>query len=329
MLCKVSDKPLVSVLMANYNNGKYLMDAVNSIRKQTYDNWEIVLVDDGSTDKSKELYRELEKDKRVHIYYNDQNRGCGYTKARCAELANGEICGFLDPDDALLESALEKHVKVHVTHPEVSVIYSRTYLCDADYNILSESKLPDFKKGETYFDYRNWGIMNLATYKNEFYKKTSGINPQLKAGVDQDLYFKIEEVGEIYPLNEFCYYYVTKGRENSISTDFNNFVNLKYWNMEARRDTCIRRGLDVNAVMLEDWKQIFDWYTKCYVRANNDEYIEKIISSHKRDLETIRTSFAFRIGETILKPVKWFIRIFCPTSSEHYRGEVGGTSGES
>lgn len=54
--------PLFSVLIANYNNGKYLMEAIESVRQQTYANWEIILVDDGSTDNSKELYSELQKD---------------------------------------------------------------------------------------------------------------------------------------------------------------------------------------------------------------------------------------------------------------------------
>ena len=95
----MTNQPLFSVLIANYNNGKYLMDAIESVRQQTYTNWEIILVDDSSTDNSHELYKELEQDERIHIFLNNQNRGCGYTKHRCAELANGEICGFLDPDD--------------------------------------------------------------------------------------------------------------------------------------------------------------------------------------------------------------------------------------
>ena len=76
--------PLFSVLIANYNNGKYLMEAIESVRQQTYTNWEIILVDDASTDNSKDIYRELENDSRIHIFYNEQNKGCGYTKRRCS-----------------------------------------------------------------------------------------------------------------------------------------------------------------------------------------------------------------------------------------------------
>ena len=57
----MTNQPLFSVLIANYNNGKYLMDAIESVRRQTYTNWEIILVDDSSTDNSCELYNEPEK----------------------------------------------------------------------------------------------------------------------------------------------------------------------------------------------------------------------------------------------------------------------------
>ena len=58
----MKSNPLFSVLIANYNNGKYLHEAIASVYAQTYKNWEIILVDDASTDNSRELYKELEKD---------------------------------------------------------------------------------------------------------------------------------------------------------------------------------------------------------------------------------------------------------------------------
>ena len=63
----ISDQPLFSVLIANYNNGRYLMGAIESVRQQTYTNWEIVLVDDGSDDNSSDLYKELMQDAHIHI----------------------------------------------------------------------------------------------------------------------------------------------------------------------------------------------------------------------------------------------------------------------
>lgn len=308
----LNNAPLFSVLIANYNNGKYLMEAIDSVRRQTYTYWEIILVDDASTDNSKELYKELEKDSRIHIYYNEENRGCGYTKRRCADLANGELCGFLDPDDALTDDALEKHTKVHISRSNVSVVYSKAYFCDTNFNILHKATLPKFSAGETYFDYRFRGSMHFCSYKKASYMETDGINPLLKAGVDQDLYFKIEEVGNAYLLDEFCYYYVVKGHTNAISTNFNNFVNLWYWNMEARRETCIRRGLDMHSIMLTDWKHIFENYRRIFVEMNNEEQIQKLVDSRvdevaQKKADEVRSSHAYRLGKFLLRPFS-FIR---------------------
>ena len=125
---------LFSVLIANYNNGRYLQEAIDSVLEQTYTSWEIVIVDDKSTDNSFEIYEKYRDDKRFRFYYNEKNEGCGYTKRRCAELAKGELCGFLDPDDALMPTALEVMVKAHAEHPECSLIYSTCYRYSGDRN---------------------------------------------------------------------------------------------------------------------------------------------------------------------------------------------------
>ncbi len=284
--CIVMDQPLFSILIANYNNGRFLQEAIDSVLEQTYPNWEVIIVDDKSTDNSFEIYEKYKDDGRFHIYYNEKNMGCGYTKRRCAELANGEICGFLDPDDTLLAGALEKHAEVHSNRPNVSVVYSRCYLCNPIGEVVGESCLLELKEGETYFDYRWYGAMNLASYKNAYYKRTTGISSKNKAGVDQDLYFKIEEVGDICVLNEFTYKYYQRN-ENAIT---NNIGSMWYWNMEVRRDACIRRGLDAEKILCDDWNFLLNCMLK------DGEY---------RKAEAIRSSYAYRLGKVLLKPFSW------------------------
>ena len=279
-------RPLFSVLIANYNNGRFLQEAIDSVLAQTYTNWEIILVDDASIDNSLELYKELEQDGRIHIYYNEQNQGCGYTKRRCAELANGEICGFLDPDDQLLPEALDKHVLVHESRPDVSVVYSRCYYCNYKGEVTGENRLLNLNSGETYFDYRWYGAMHLASYKNEYYKRTEGISNVIKAGVDQDLYFKIEEVGNAFVLNEFTYKYYNRN-ENAITK---NDARLWFWNLEVRRAACERRKLDVNTILCDDLKYIFN--------------AVKEDASYETELQ-IRSSRPYRLGKLLLKPFSW------------------------
>lgn len=103
---------MFSVLIANYNNGQYIQEAIDSIIAQTYNDWEIVIVDDGSNDNSANIYRQYNNE-RIRIYYNGQNKGCTYSKWRCIEECKGELFGFLDADDTLMPDALECMVNEH------------------------------------------------------------------------------------------------------------------------------------------------------------------------------------------------------------------------
>ena len=194
----IGERPLFSVLMANYNNGRFLMDAIESVRKQSYTNWEIILVDDASTDESSVLYEELVNDSRIHVFYNHENKGCGYTKRRCVENANGVICGFLDPDDALVNDALEVMVKEHVNRSDVGLVYSKYFLVDNTMTVVGVSThqvvLPE---GISFLEYGEGAISHFVSFKRAFYDRTVGIDAFYRRAVDHALYFLMEEVGKV------------------------------------------------------------------------------------------------------------------------------------
>ena len=221
---------LFSILIANYNNGRYLQEAIDSVLAQTYNNWEVILVDDKSTDKSFEIYEKYKDDIRFHIYYNDENRGCGYTKRRCAQLANGELCGFLDPDDKLESNALEIMVQKHNSNPQCSLIYSTLYLWDVTTN--SKTVLEDIGAidgGESFLTSSKKIVSQFAVFKKSFYEKTIGIDMSLSSAVDFDMYVKLEEVGELYFVDTPLYYY-RQGNVNSISIGNSELKNKAFSN---------------------------------------------------------------------------------------------------
>ena len=115
---------LCSVLIANYNGGKFLSECIDSVISQTYSNWELVIVDDGSTDNSLDIYKKYSCDKRIRVYSRKENRGCTFSKAECINYAHGDICGFLDSDDFLESDALEHMVNAH-SNKSVSIVSSR------------------------------------------------------------------------------------------------------------------------------------------------------------------------------------------------------------
>ena len=213
---------LFSILIANYNNGRYLQEAIDSVLAQTYDNWEVILVDDKSTDGSKAIYEKYAADSRFKIYYNDVNRGCGYTKRRCAGLATGELCGFLDPDDALLPEALETMVKSHAEHPECSLIYSTCYRYSGDRAVGMPvwDFIGPIPEDSDFLIYRKKLVSHFVSFKREAYLKTSGIDATLKAAVDRDLYYRLEEQGALHYIPVPLYLYrINNAQSISIGSD--------------------------------------------------------------------------------------------------------------
>ena len=157
------------------------MEAIESVYKQTYTGWEIIIVDDKSTDNSREVYETLKNNPRIQIFYNEENKGVGYTKKRCIDEAHGEICGFLDPDDALVNNAIEVMIKSHTDNPETSLIHSKTYNCDSNLNIIKEYDLAkQVPQNDPLFLNLDYSIFHFATFKLSFYLKTAGLNSFMK-----------------------------------------------------------------------------------------------------------------------------------------------------
>lgn len=114
--------PLVSVIIPVYNAEKYLDRCVESLCKQTYENIEVVLVDDESKDSSGKICDEwVEKDSRVKVIHKS-NAGAGYARNTGIEAAEGEYIAYADADDYLLENAIEKAV-TRIIETEADVCY--------------------------------------------------------------------------------------------------------------------------------------------------------------------------------------------------------------
>ena len=196
-----------SVLIAHYNNFEYFKQCYESLKNQTYQNFEIILVDDCSKDGSFEKIIELTKnDDRIKTYKNKENKGVGFTKKRCVELASGEICGFVDPDDALTEDAIEFSVKAH--NNDCIATYSQFYLCDENLKIIKKFEpTQKIKNKNLLFFNVKFEVAHFFTFKKYTYLETEGINAELTSAVDQDLYLKLYEKGDFYYIQRPLYLY--------------------------------------------------------------------------------------------------------------------------
>ena len=119
----MEDKPLVSVIIPLYNAEQYIHEAVQSIVNQTYQNIEIIIIDDGSVDKSKDIVQSISSSKITYIQ-NEHNIGVSRTRNRGFELAKGKYIALMDADDISISTRLEKQVKFLENHNDYGVVSS-------------------------------------------------------------------------------------------------------------------------------------------------------------------------------------------------------------
>ncbi|MCB7481326.1 glycosyltransferase family 2 protein [Christiangramia sediminis] len=229
-----------SILIANFNNGAFFKDCYRSIIDQTYNNWEVIIIDDCSTDNSVEKIKHLiGNDPRFQFYTNKKNQGCGYTKNRCVDLANGIICGFLDSDDALKKDSLKLMVETHQKSPKIAIVTSKYIIANKDMEIVGEcSHGNEIPSGMSYLTYGKGAMTHFASFKKAAYNKTIGINKNYKRAVDQDLYYKMEEQGNHVFINQYLYIY--RNHSHNISLGQNKY-KAHYWHFRAILDAYKRR----------------------------------------------------------------------------------------
>lgn len=218
-----------SVLIAHYNNAEYFKECYESLLQQTYQNWEAIILDDASEEEEKTLVKKIiEGDNRFKYFENTKNQGVGFTKSKLIELATGEIVGYVDPDDAILPTAIEKSVEIFKKDKKVAITYSRFMSCDEHLKPISEFKSAmQVQNNDSYFFNYPVQIAHFVCFKKDIYLTTEKMNTELKISEDQDLYLKLYEKGKVIFIDETNYLYRT--HSGGISQNEHKKKSYEYW----------------------------------------------------------------------------------------------------
>jgi teichuronic acid biosynthesis glycosyltransferase TuaG len=104
--------PLISIITPCYNSEQYIRQAIESVLAQTYQNWEMIIVDDCSTDRGFQIALEYaEKYSRIRVYRQEQNGGAAIARNKAIMESRGKYVAFLDSDDLWLPEKLEKQLR--------------------------------------------------------------------------------------------------------------------------------------------------------------------------------------------------------------------------
>lgn len=148
---------LVSIIMPAYNCERFIAETIRSVLAQTYTNWELLIVDDCSTDNTADVIASF-NDPRIHYQRNDRNRRCAYTRNEAIKIAKGRYIAFLDSDDLWLPEKLEKQIAFMQEH-NYPITYSPYYVLSPN----GEKHLHSCPVSLTYFQLTRWNRIGCLT----------------------------------------------------------------------------------------------------------------------------------------------------------------------
>ncbi len=143
----MNGQPLVSVVMTSYNCRQFVREAIQSVQNQTWPGWELIIVDDASTDGSAELIQDI-RDPRIRLLVNDRNMQISRSRNRGCEAAAGDYIAFLDCDDVWKPEKLSKQVSWMEAHPETGTCFTWLELMDGQGNAAEDAHLEKLYRTE-------------------------------------------------------------------------------------------------------------------------------------------------------------------------------------
>jgi GT2 family glycosyltransferase/ubiquinone/menaquinone biosynthesis C-methylase UbiE len=259
---KLSSYPKISIIMPVYNvEQKWLKLAVESIINQHYDNWEFIIIDDGSTNNETiDFLKEIKHDK-ISITFNKENKGISSASNKAIELSTGEYIALLDNDDELREDALYE-IACAINHHDPDVLYSDEAKVDRNGNkklpFFKPDWSPDLLKTQMY-------IGHLLVFKKQLYNMVGGFNTKLDGSQDYDLMLRFSGyTSKIHHIPEVLYFWREIESSTSVNPDskpasqlsgleaLNQHLKRTYGNDAYAKETNYRLVYDVRYKISED-----------------------------------------------------------------------------
>ncbi|NMB83850.1 glycosyltransferase family 2 protein [Candidatus Roizmanbacteria bacterium] len=195
--------PLVSVLMPAYNAELYIGEAIESILNQTFKDFEFIIVDDASTDKTWEtINKYAKKDKRIRAYQNKKNLKISLTLNKGIKATKGKYIARMDADDWSYPYRLNKQVDFMENNPEVVICGGTMNICDSRLRILAKREYPKDNDRLKKIIFRHSPFCHPSViYRTDIAVKVKGYFDQYNCAEDIDFYFKMGQHGKFSNLS--------------------------------------------------------------------------------------------------------------------------------
>ncbi len=297
---------LISVIVPVYNVEKYINKCVDSIINQTYKNIEIILIDDGSTDKSCVICDEyIKKDNRIKVIHQE-NSGLSEARNTGIKIANGKYLAFVDGDDYILEGMLEYlYNLINETNSEISVCNFFRYWNEdkkiIDYDISSKRIV--LKKEQALKEILKNDLLKSFAW-NKLYKKSLFENVRYPKNM------KMEDVATTYKLisnsekivigKDAKYYYVQREgsilatKSTSMYIDYYKAVYERYKFLDEKYPSLKKQNVNTMINFLIGMNLVNDKKLKEYIDQNNTNGLLKEIVNSNKEAVSLRNRIKLR-----------------------------------
>lgn len=235
----------VSVIIPTYNRAHSIGNSIQSVLYQTWQDFEIIIVDDGSTDNTRQVVESFTDD-RIRYICLEQNGGVSHARNIGIKMAEGEYIAFLDSDDEWMSEKLEKQMTVMLRESEmVGVIYCRMRGTKKDGTILV---IPELEKpveelqGNIFFPLLEENVIGTPAMlvRKQCLEQTGGFDEKLKCLEDWELILRIAEKWEIGFVDDILVeiHFSDGGVSKNIKGDVETrcYMIAKYWKLMAQRN---------------------------------------------------------------------------------------------
>lgn len=315
---KIKDKPLVSIIMPTYNREQLIKKAMGSVLKQSYENWELIIVDDGSSDNTLKLLNQISNEK-IKILSHDKNKGAAAARNTGLKNASGKYVMYLDSDNQWDSRYVETMVGAFMELPQADAIYSGQLLYKDDQSKPYAVRFGTFNK--SLLHNKNYIDMSCFCHKHSIFEKIGGFDENLTHLIDWDYILRISNEFYIYsvPVLLSKYYeYSNLNRISSFSFDYykiaskilkNNTIPFKNFKSLSRKVSIIIPNFEslielkkcVETILSFDFKDMVD----IIIVDNNSsvevkEYIKNLESKGiKMILNDVNYGFTYAVKQAV------------------------------
>lgn len=239
------DQITVSVIVPCYNQGNYLSECLNSVLVQTFEDWECIIINDGSSDHTEEVAKQFLNDKRFKYIYQ-KNSGVSQARNNAIKVSKGKYILPLDGDDKIAASYLKKAVAVMENDTTIALTY-----CDAEYfgDLTGKWQLPVF----SYELLLKKNIIFCSVlYRKTDYDQTGGYDAAMTAGLEdwEFLISLLKNNRNVFKINEVLFYYRKSKGSRNISFNEQQRIEIKRYIFNKHIET-YREWINILDLLLE------------------------------------------------------------------------------